>query len=65
MSKYFVSDMWIIFWKIQFLLGEGHVFGQCSLKNGACVIDDFVSTITYVTYITSSPRITEMYTSHK
>ena len=24
---------------------------QCSLKNGAFVVDDFVSTITYMTYI--------------
>jgi hypothetical protein len=33
-------------------------------KTGACFIDDFVFIITYITYITSSPRVTEMYTSH-
>jgi len=27
------------------------VLRQCSLKNGAFVVDDFVSTITYMTYI--------------
>jgi len=51
MDKYFVSDRRIILWKIRFLLGECHVLKQCSLKNGACVVDDFVSTITYMTYI--------------
>ena len=51
MNKYFVSDMRIILWKIRFLLEEGHVLRQCSKKNGACVVDDFVSTITYMTYL--------------
>jgi len=42
--------MRIILWKILFLLGEGHVLRQCSLKR-AYVVYDFVSTITYMTYI--------------
>jgi len=62
MNKYFVSDMRIILSKTRFLLGEAHVLRQYSLKIGACV-DDFVSSITYTTCITSLPHITEMYTS--
>ena len=44
----FVSDMRIILWKIW---GRVTCWGNVHNKNGACVVHDFFSTITYITYI--------------